>query len=590
MVSEAGLIFAKPEVTRHGRRGVEHALNWSSSRTNEVFMALNAIFTIALTAAAALIAYLLTQRHAHLATEAVKRGLADAETALSAAKADFEARQEELRRSIDDAREREKEASRKAGESNERLRELVDELKCALEDKGRFQNEATRIEETKATLLERDKLIESLQATIGSLEREKAEARKDAEAANRHAIEMVAKERETQAEIVNAKDQQIAKLNEFISQAREVLTTEFKALSSDALKDASAQLIRTADGIIEKHAERTSVDVKLHEQHIETMLKPVEETIKRLDKHVEDSNLSRTRAEALLDDQVKRLAGASESLTNALRKPVVRGSWGEMTLENALENAGLEPEIDFILQHCTDSEDGRKRTDAIVNLPKGRKLVIDSKNLMESYIALANAEDDAEKAILAEAHSKSLRTHIRALSAKEYWRRYEGLDCVILFIPHDGMYHAAIQDEAELIREACERRVFIANSMSLIPLLKAIRYVLDQERLNKSAEEISSVGAELYRELTRFAENMAKVGGRLKSTVNAYNEAIPGLDRFIVAKSRMLKQLGSAKGADAELPEAIEVEPRPFSSRELRGSNLLLEENVIEVPEPASIS
>jgi hypothetical protein len=129
-------------------------------------------------------------------------------------------------------------------------------------------------------------------------------------------------------------------------------------------------------------------------------------------KHVEDSNLSRTRAEALLDDQVKRLADASESVTNALRKPVVRGSWDEMTPENALENAGLEAEIDFILQHYTDGEDGRKRTNAITNLPKGRKLIIDSKNLMESYIALANAEDEAQRSVLADIHSKSFQDSV----------------------------------------------------------------------------------------------------------------------------------------------------------------------------------
>lgn len=124
------------------------------------------------------------------------------------------------------------------------------------------------------------------------------------------------------------------------------------------------------------------------------------------------------------------------------------------------------------------------------------------------------------------------------------------------------MYHAAIRDEAELIREASDRRVFISNPMSLIPLLKAIRYVLDQDRLNKSAEEISKVGADLYGEVTRFANNLATIGSRLKSTVNAYNEAIPGLDRFIVAKARTLKQLGAGKGDEAELPEAIEIEPR----------------------------
>jgi DNA recombination protein RmuC len=486
------------------------------------------------------------------------------------ARAESEARQNELRNQISDARERESQAKANAMESEQRYSGIAAELKVALEEKGRFQSEAARVDEAKAALLDKETQIQSLGGRITDIEREKTEALKDAEAANRRAIEMIAKERETQSEIGKAKDEQIARLNEFIEQARGVLTTEFKALSADALRDASVQLIKAADSLIEKHGAKTNADVELHQQHIETMLKPVEETIKRLDKHVEESDIARARAEAILDDQVKRLAGASESLTNALRKPVVRGSWGEMTLENALENAGLEAEIDFVLQHYTDAEDGQQRTDAIINLPKGRKLIIDSKNLMESYLALANAQDETQKAVLAEAHSKSLRRHIKALSAKEYWRRYEGLDCVILFIPHDGMYHAAVQDESELIRDACEKRVFISNPMTLIPLLKAVRYVLDQERLNKSAEEISKVGAELYIEVTRFAENMSTIGDRLKSTVKAYNDAIPGLDRFIVAKSRKLKQLGSGKGAEAELPEEIDLEPKLFSSRELR--------------------
>ena len=231
----------------------------------------------------------------------------------------------------------------------------------------------------------------------------------------------------------------------------------------------------------------------------------------------------------------------------------------------------------------SDAEDGQRRTDAVINLPKGRKLVIDSKNLMESYIALANASDEDQKTLLAEVHSKSLRRHMKSLSAKEYWLRYNGLDCVILFLPHEGMYHAAIQDEAELIRDACEKRVFVSNPMSLIPLLKAIQYVLDQERLNKSAQEISSVGADLYREITRFADSMAKIGRGLKSTLNAYNDAIPGLDRFIVAKARTLKQLGSGKGAEAALPDSIALKPKPFSSRELKASNPVFDFDDTEV-------
>lgn len=481
----------------------------------------------------------------------------------------------EINKKVSEARERENDSKARVAEVDAKLAELNAELKTALEEKGRLQAEAARVEEARTALKEKEAQVEEMGARMTGLEREKAEAVKDAEAANQRASDLIAKEREAQGEVVKAKDEQIAKLNEFIEKARDVLQTEFKALSADALKDVSEQLVKTADSLIEKHGEKTAADVKLHHQQIETMLKPVEETIKRLDKHVEESDLARTRAEALLDEQVQRLSTASESLTNALRKPVVRGSWGEMTLENALENAGLEQDIDFVLQDTTDAEDGQLRTDAVIHLPKGRRLIIDSKNLMETYIAFSSAKDDTQRAELADAHSRSLRRHIKALSAKEYWRRYEGLDCVILFIPHDGMYHAAIQDESELIREACDKRVFIANPMTLIPLLKAVRYVLDQERLNKNAQEIKDVGIELYSDLTKFAGNMSTIGDKLRRTVDAYNSAIPGLDRYIVAKSRRLKQLGISKGDDAELPESIEVEPRLFSSKELRSSNHL---------------
>jgi DNA recombination protein RmuC len=410
------------------------------------------------------------------------------------------------------------------------------------------------------------------------LDREKTQALKDAEAANKRAHEMVAIEREKAEAIVKAKNEQIEKLNDFITQARSVLTTEFKAVSGDVLKDARGQLAQAADELIKKHGEKTTVDVELHKQQIAKMLGPVEETMKRLDEHVETSNRERSKAETLLDEQINRLAGASESLSSALRKPVVRGSWGEMTLENALENAGLRAEVDFVLQHSTDGEDGRKRTDAIINLPKGRKLIIDSKNLMESYIAYSIAEDPAQKAVLQAAHARSLKNHIKDLSSKAYQERYDTPDCVILFIPHDGMYHAALQDEAELIREACEKRVFVANPMSLIPLLKAVGYVLNQERANKSAEAIKNVGQDLYAQIARFAANMATIGIKLEASVKAYNDAIPGLDRYILSKARTLKQLGAGKGAEPELPEPVELEPRPFSSRELKTTNLFLGE------------
>jgi len=486
-----------------------------------------------------------------------------------------EQKREESERQVTEARNRENEAKAREQAAAERLATSELELKKAIEERGRYASDASRVEEARIVIAQKEEQLRVLNERITELERARSAALKEAQAAKERADELIAKEREVTTVIVSAKDDQIAKLNEFIGNAQDVLSKEFKAISADTLKDASEQLIKTADSLIKKHGETTTGDVALHREQIKNMLQPVEETIKRLDKHVEDSDQARSNAQAVLDEQVRRLASASESLSNALQKPVVRGSWGEMTLENALESAGLEPEIDFILQDQTDAEDGQKRTDAVVNLPKGRKLIIDSKNLMKTYVALMQAQDPIEKAALLESHSKSLRSHVKSLSSKEYWRRYEGLDCVILFIPHDGMYHAAIQDESEVIRDASEKRVFIANPMTLIPLLKAVRYVLDQERLNKHAEEIKAVGTELYSVIARFAGNFAGIGDRLRSTVHAYNAAIPALDRFIVSKSRKLKQLGAGKGADAELPDEIDLEPRSFSSRELRDIHTL---------------
>jgi DNA recombination protein RmuC len=479
-------------------------------------------------------------------------------------------RSQEIRQAITEAREREQESKRAAADSAAALR-------IALEQKGRYEAQAARVDEMGRVVADRDLQIGGLNTRLLELDREKTEALKDAEAASVRLDEMIAKERESLAAVLSAKDEQIKKLDEFIAQARNALSTEFKAVSGDVLKNASKQLLADADELIKRHGQKATGEVELHKEQIKTMLGPVQETIKRLDEHVEASNVERSKAEALLDEQVKRLAGASESLSNALRKPVVRGSWGEMTLKNALENAGLRAEIDFVLQHQTEREDGRRRTDAVVNLPKGRKLIIDSKNLMESYIAYSSATDEKKKAALAQEHSRALRFHIRDLSSKEYWRRYDGLDCVILFIPDDGMYHAAIQDESELIRDACEKRVFVANPMSLIPLLKAVAYVLDQERANKNAAEIQKVGMDLYGELNRFTEKIANIGSKLQASVRAYNEAIPALDRSIVSKSRTLKQLGASKGGEPQLPEPVDLDPRLFSSKELADINGILE-------------
>lgn len=453
--------------------------------------------------------------------------------------------------------------------------DLQTKLTEATKSEGRVEELAktvVRIGDEKTDLA---KSIDELQRQLTTAEGFLAEARTQAENAKTNAKEQVELEREAGKRLVEAKDEQIEALNAFIDNAKEVLGDQFKAISADTLRVVSKELQKSA-----------AKDARVERVRIEGILQPVKETLKSLDKQVKDTNQERSNAEALLDERIGRLAHASESLTNALKKPVVRGGWGEMTLENALEDAGLQADTDYVLQHTTDAEDGRQRTDAVVKMPKGRRLVIDSKNLMESYLAMSKEEDPEKKQILADAHSKSFRKHMRSLGEKKYWERYDGVDFIVLFLPHDGMYHAAVKDEADLVREMNQRRVFVANPVILTPLLLAIRCVLDQERLNKSAVDISRIGSDLYTTIASYAKNVASLGRNLRLTVKAYNDSIPGLDRFIVAKGRSLKKLGAGRGEEPSLPDVIELQLKPFGSDELRPLNAIIQ-GELEEPIPS---
>lgn len=426
-------------------------------------------------------------------------------------------------------------------------------------------------DEQTATIDKRDGQIGLLQTNLTELEIHKAAAVAKAEAESKRAEDVIESERQANRRIVAAKDEQIDGLRKFIEEANETLTKEFKAASSDTLDSVSKRLTEVAEGIIKSNTEKTTEEVQTRKLEIEKMLQPVADTIKRLDGHVEEGEKSRRSAQAVLEKEIERLAGASESLVNAFTRPVVKGQSGERMLEVVLEASGLPREL-YELQHFTESDQGGARTDAVVKLPGGRQLVIDSKNLMDSYLAIDRAETPEEKQDALREHSKALELHIKLLSSKDYSTRYGGFDFVIMFIPSESMYHEAVAHNPDLLRFARDRQVFIANPMTLLSLLGALQCLCRQEKQNLYAAEIATAGQELYSEIGRFAENMAKLGKRIGQTVDAYNTAVPGLDRFILAKSRRLSELGASTNKEPVAPALLEVNPRGFASKELRES------------------
>jgi len=409
--------------------------------------------------------------------------------------------------------------------------------KLAVELAG-AQVESASVAELKSSLKERD-------VTITSLEKD------------RSAMEATIIERE----------KALAEEREQFNTLKEQFKDQFVALSADALKDANKELKAAAETIIGTHKETTIADVRLHKQQIANLLQPVGETLKTLDKQLSDTKTERARAEGALMALIEKSAGTNEKLANALSKPVIRGTWSEMKLEVLLEGAGLVKDEDFELQVQVKDGDEIRIVDALVNLSQGRRVVIDSKNLLQHYVAFQNEEDEAAKAALLEKYRTAFRTTLKGLSLKDYAKHWTGVDMVIMFIPDEGMFMAAMETDRKLVASMFEHRVLVVNPSNLAGILRSVAHILGLERQNKNTEEIVKAGRELYGSLGILQGKISDLGGKLKLGMKSYNEIIGSFEGNVLPKTRTLNKLDVKRGPDHK--ELVELEPdfREFKDR-----------------------
>lgn len=385
--------------------------------------------------------------------------------------------------------------------------------------------------------------------------------------------DLIQKEKDSCADVLAAKDKeleakdvQIENLKQFIEKASETLGTQFKALSQETLKDVSAQFEKAAKQVIERNSETTTNNVKLHKQEIENLLKPVGLTLEQLNQQVKDTNEKRGEAEAVLMDRIKEFAGANEKLANALNKPVIRGSFAETKLESLLEAAGLVRGENFHLQAQVKDGDQTRIVDALVDMAQGKKLVIDSKNLLVPFVEYANAPEEEKAARLAD-FQKAFRNTIKALSIKDYSKHWEGIDAVIMFLPDEGMYMAAIESDRQLIATMFEQRVFTVSPVSLLPILKSVAYILGLEKQNKDTLTIVDAGRALYESLGVILSKVKTLGDKLEDGVEAYNGVIASFEGNVLPKTRTLRQLGISRGHAHKEIAAIDPQRRDFKER-----------------------
>lgn len=349
--------------------------------------------------------------------------------------------------------------------------------------------------------------------------------------------------------------------------AEKQLADAFNALSAEALARNNQAFLDLATQNLKVFQETAKGDLAARQQAVEGLVKPLAEELARLAGQTQALEKARAESYGQLTEQVKGLLTAQQDLrgetgrlVNALRRPEVRGRWGEVQLKRVVEMAGMQDHCDFFEQEV--AADG-KRPDMLVRLPGGKTLVLDSKAPVAAFLEAAEALDDGARGRALERFAQHVRTHIQQLSQKAYWDQFpDAPEFVVLFLPGESFFSAALQQDPELIEYASERKVILATPTTLLALLKAVYYGWRQEALADNARQVSELGAQLYERLAKLGEHWSSVGKNLSQAVKAYNDATGSLESRVMVSARRFEELHVAPEG-RKLPELNPVEQAP---------------------------
>lgn len=353
-------------------------------------------------------------------------------------------------------------------------------------------------------------------------------------------------------------------------QARRQLSETFSALASEALTHNSSEFLKLAHENLKTFQVQAQGELAQREQAVEGLVKPIRETLERTETQIRRMEQERKEAQGSLTKHLETMAESqrllqeeTRNLVQALRRPEVRGQWGEMTLKRLAELAGMVEHCDFYEQEQVRDEERVLRPDMVVRMPGNREIVVDAKTPLDAYLSAVEARNDEDRAQALERHARKVRERVRELSTKAYWRQFRNApDFVVLFIPGDQFLSAALARDRSLLEDALADKVVLATPTSLVALLRAVAYGWRQEALTENAEQIRQVGEALYGRLATFADHLGKVGRSLDASVNAFNRAVASFDSRILPSVRKFGEMGiQAKKAAGEI-EPVERAPR----------------------------
>jgi len=379
-----------------------------------------------------------------------------------------------------------------------------------------------------------------------------------------------------EAQLVAA-ERQIAQERETLARARVELTDTFKALASEALNASTGQFLKLAGERFANLQTGAVADLEQRKTAIENLVRPVADSLGKVEKQIGEIEKDRAGSYQNLLAVVSNLQSTQQdlrretgNLVGALRRPNVRGRWGELQLRRVVELAGMLDQVDFQEQVNVAAEDGALRPDLVVRLPGGKSIIVDAKAPLAAYLDSLEMADDEARSKKLEEHAKQIRDHIQKLSAKSYWSEFDTPEFVVLFIPGEAFYSAALEQDSSLIESGIDRKVILATPTTLIALLKTVAYGWRQEALANDAREIAALGRELYDRLAKMADHWNRMGKGLSTAMGAYNDAVGSLESRVLSTARKFRDLNvAAQGKEIDVVAQLETVPRAITAEEM---------------------
>ncbi|MBW2109592.1 MAG: DNA recombination protein RmuC, partial [Deltaproteobacteria bacterium] len=370
---------------------------------------------------------------------------------------------------------------------------------------------------------------------------------------------------------------------ELLRNAETRLSDAFQALSAKALRNSQQTFLELARVTLAKDQEEARRELEKRRDEVSRIVRPIQETLDRYDRQVQEMEKAREKAYGSLSQQVRTLVTTQQqlqketaNLVRALRTPQVRGRWGEITLRRVAELAGMLQYCDFYEQECRQSEQGRLRPDMVVRLPNDKHIVVDSKAPLLAFLEALEADTEEERVSKMILHSKQIQAHMHKLAQKNYWEQFQPApEFVVLFIPGENFFSSALEYNPGLIEEGVSKGVILATPTTLISLLKAVAFGWRQEAMAKNAEEISNLGKALYERIGTLSEHFDRLGRHIEKCVAAYNQVVGSFEHRVLVSARRFGDLGVKKksGEPIAYVSPVEKAPRRIVSVDVSGKD-----------------